>query len=247
MPSIEFRNVFKSYPHGADRQLLRRYLDAWRRRKRRETFYALRDVSFAVEPGTGLGVIGGNGAGKSTLLSLAAGTCQPDGGRIAVSGRVSAVLDLGSGLHPDLTGAENIRLNAALRGMSRAETNRLYSGILEFSGLDDFVDEPLRSYSSGMVMRLAFAVAVHMDPDIIILDEVIAVGDEAFQEKCRERILQFRERRKTMLCASHSSTTIRQICDRVLWLDHGRVVMYGDVDEVLAAYLGRPAAVAPGS
>jgi lipopolysaccharide transport system ATP-binding protein len=180
--------------------------------------------------------VGRNGAGKSTLLGLVAGLARPDCGRIAVEGRVAALLELGSGFHPDLTGFENLRLNASLLGLSRRRTEEVAGAIAEFADIGDFLREPLRTYSTGMLMRLAFAIAIHVDPDILIVDEVLAVGDQAFQQKCFERIRSFRSEGKTLLFVSHATQLVREICNRGLWLEHGKVRMDGAAAEVLEAY-----------
>jgi len=164
--------------------------------RRESAFCALRDVSFVVREGESLGIVGGNGAGKSTLLNLATSLCYPDKGEVKVNGRLTAVLELGSGFHGDLTGAENLFVNAALFGLSRKRTLELFDAIVDFAGVADFINEPLRTYSTGLIMRLAFSVAIHADPDILVIDEVIAVGDQAFSEKCVKRILKFPSRRE---------------------------------------------------
>jgi lipopolysaccharide transport system ATP-binding protein len=160
---------------------------------------------------------------------------------VKVNGRVAALLELGSGFHADLTGAENINLNASLLGLSRKRTEYLFDSIVEFSGIADFINEPLRTYSLGMVMRLGFSVAVNVDPDILILDEVFAVGDQNFQAKCREKVLEFKKAGKTMICVSHASATLHQLCERAIWLDQGELMMDGPTDEVLTLYEGRSA------
>ena len=183
-----------------------------------------------------MAVIGPNGAGKSTLLNLATNLCRPDQGSVEVNGRVAALLELGSGFHPDLTGAENVRINAALLGFSRRQVREKFDEIVAFSELEDFINEPLRTYSTGMMMRLAFSVAVSVNPDILIIDEVLGVGDLSFQAKCLERIMQFRQAGKTMLCVSHSNETLIGLCDRAMWLDHGRLMEYGPITRVVEAY-----------
>jgi lipopolysaccharide transport system ATP-binding protein len=238
--AIEFREVWKAFRHHTDRLLLRSHLrnlvsagDAG------EPFYALKKVSFRMEPGESLAVVGANGAGKSTLLSLVAGLVPPDRGAVNVNGRVAALFELGSGFHPDLTGAENVRLNAALLGMDRKRLNAVFADIVEFAELADFMAEPLRTYSSGMVMRLAFSVAVNVDPDVLLIDEVLAVGDHAFQAKCFEKILDFRRQGKTILCVSHATGMVQRLCSRAIWLDHGDVMLDGSTTEVIDAYEGR--------
>jgi ABC-type polysaccharide/polyol phosphate transport system ATPase subunit len=239
MPVIEFHNVSKCFHRHNDRALLRTHISRWFQGGAPERFWALRNVSFTLNHGEGLAVVGTNGAGKSTLLSLVAGLAPSDEGRVAVNGRIAALFELGSGFHPDLTGVENIRLNASLLGLSRARVNDLYDEIVDFSGIGDFVEEPIRTYSSGMIMRLAFSVAIHLDPEVLLVDEVLAVGDAAFQEKCFDRILSFRKAGKTLLCVSHALSMVEQLCDRALWLDRGELLMDGEIHQVLQAYSGR--------
>jgi ABC-type polysaccharide/polyol phosphate transport system ATPase subunit len=244
MSVIEFHNVSKSYHRHAGQMLLRNHLTQFFQRERLERFFALKHVSFTLERGESLAVIGSNGAGKSTLLGLVAGLSKPDEGVVRVNGQVAALLELGSGFHYDLTGRENVRLNAALLGLSRKQASAAFEAIVEFSGIGEFIDEPLRTYSTGMVMRLAFAVAVHTDPQVLLIDEVLAVGDTAFQAKCFEKIQEFRNSGKTLLCVSHASIVIQQLCDRALWLDHGELIMSGSVADVSAAYVGRQTTIA---
>jgi lipopolysaccharide transport system ATP-binding protein len=238
MSLIEFRAVSKSFARHTGRLLLRDRLAQWLKGNQGERFYALKNISFAVEPGEGMAVVGANGAGKSTLLGLVAGLARPDTGTVHVNGRIAALLELGSGFHPDLTGAENVRVNAALLGLSRRHTSEIFDEIVDFSGIGEFIDEPLRTYSSGMVMRLAFSVAINMDPEILLVDEVLAVGDSAFQEKCFERLRQFRNAGKTLLCVSHSAAMVREMCDRAIWLDHGELMLSGAIGDVIEAYQG---------
>jgi ABC-type polysaccharide/polyol phosphate transport system ATPase subunit len=190
-----------------------------------------------------LAVVGANGAGKSTLLGAIAGLCRPDQGRITVRGRICPLLQLGAGFHPDLTGAENITLNGALLGLGRARLEALRGRIVEFSGVAPFIDEPLRAYSSGMVLRLAFSVAIHVDPDVLVIDELLSVGDPSFQESCLAKIRELRAAGKTLVCASHDLNALRSLCDEAVWLDRGRLVSAGPIDAVLAGYPGAPAAV----
>jgi ABC-type polysaccharide/polyol phosphate transport system ATPase subunit len=239
MSVIEFHNVSKSYHRHAGQMLLRNHLTQFFRRERLELFFALKRVSFTLDKGESLAVIGSNGAGKSTLLGLVAGLSKPDEGSVQVNGQVAALLELGSGFHYDLTGRENVRLNAALLGLSRKGASHAFEAIVEFSGIGEFIDEPLRTYSTGMVMRLAFAVAVHTDFQVLLIDEVLAVGDATFQTKCFEKLREFRNSGKTLLCVSHASGMVQQLCDRALWLDHGELIMSGSVADVSAAYVGR--------
>jgi len=236
---IEFQNVFKWFPHSKGRVLLRTHITRWFGRVHHERFCALNNVSFHLNDGESLAMVGANGAGKSTILSLAAGLVMPDQGSVKVNGRIAALLELGSGFHPDLTGAENLVLNAALLGLSKRKTNELFDRIVDFSGIGDFIDEPLRTYSSGMVMRLAFSVAIQCDPDILLIDEVLAVGDTSFQEKCRDALAGFRRAGKSMLFVSHAPAMVRQMCDRAIWIDHGSIMIEGRPDDVLNAYEGR--------
>jgi ABC-type polysaccharide/polyol phosphate transport system ATPase subunit len=236
MAIIEVDNVSKTFPRAGEAKLLRVHIAEMFRRKRRDPFYALTGVSFQLERGQNLGVVGGNGAGKTTLLSLVSGLCQPDEGSVSVKGRAAPLLELGSGFHLELTGTENVYLNASLLGLSRRRTAECFNRIVDFSGVGQFIDEPLRAYSTGMVMRLAFSVAVHVDPDILLIDEVLAVGDQAFQTKCFERILEFKHAGKTLLFVSHVSELVRQLCERCIWLDHGKVVLAGPTADVLSAY-----------
>ena len=243
MSVIEFKNVSKKFTRHAGQMLLRNHLTRFFTGQKDNPFFALKRVSFRVERGESLAVIGSNGAGKSTLLTLVAGVAQPNEGSVTVNGQVTALLELGSGFHPSLTGRENVRLNAALLGLSRRQTVDAYERIVEFSGIRDFIDEPLRTYSTGMTMRLAFSVAINRDPEILLVDEILAVGDAAFQSKCIDKIHEFRNAGKTLLCVSHTAI-IRQLCDRAIWLDHGELILSGSVGEVLEAYAGRQAAPA---
>lgn len=241
MPVIEFANVSKSFSRVHGQMLLRSHVKRWFNRVHRERFWALKHVSFQVETGESVAIIGPNGAGKSTVLSLMAGLAKPDEGSIWVNGRVAGLLELGSGFHYDLTGAENVRLNAALLGLSRKRTAELFDSIVEFSGIGEFIDEPLRTYSSGMVVRLAFSVASSMDPDVLLIDEILAVGDQSFQAKCLDRIHELRARGKTLVIVSHAADLIRHFCDRAIWLDHGELMMTGGISQVVESYLGRRA------
>jgi ABC-type polysaccharide/polyol phosphate transport system ATPase subunit len=236
MIAVRFDQVTKSFPRHTGHMLLRQRLANLLHRKHRKHFEALTNVSFVLRHGECLGIIGHNGAGKSTVLNLITGLCFPSSGVVSVEGKVAALLDLGSGFHPDLTGAENIQLNAALLGLTRKETTEQFQSIVRFAGIEDFLHEPLRTFSAGMVMRLAFAVAINVDPDILVIDEVLGVGDQEFVDKCVGRIEEFRRAGKTMICISHSLDLIALFCDRVIWLDHGRIVVDGKATDVLPAY-----------
>lgn len=203
---------------------------------KKELFWALRDVSFNVPAGESVGIIGPNGAGKSTLLKLVGRILRPTSGRIVVNGRISALLELGAGFHPDLTGRENIFLNASVLGVSRSETLRRFDEIVDFAEIGEFIDAPVKHYSSGMQMRLGFAIATTVDPDILIVDEVLAVGDATFQRKCLDRIDYLRQAGVTVLFVSHDPNLVRSVCSHAVWLDGGRVVADGAAEAVVARY-----------
>jgi len=236
MVVIRFNEVSKYFVRHARQMLLRERISHLARRNPPERFYALSEVSFSVERGQSLAIVGRNGAGKSTLLNLATSVCRPSSGSIAIHGRVAALLELGSGFHPDLTGAENVYINAALLGLTRKQARDRFEEIVEFSELRDFVNEPLRTYSAGMMMRLAFSIAVNLDPDVLVVDEVLAVGDQDFSAKCAERISEFRRAGKTLLCVSHDLATLEELCDQGLWLERGKVLKTGPARSVIQAY-----------
>lgn len=202
-----------------------------------EEFWALRDVNFGIYAGEAVGIIGENGSGKSTTLKLISRILEPTSGSVSVKGKVSALLELGTGFHPDLTGRENIFLNGSLLGIPRKEMVARYESIVEFSELQEFIDTPIKHYSSGMIMRLGFAVAINVDPDILLTDEVLAVGDEAFQRKCLEQIALLRKRGVTILYVSHALDSVRGLCKRAIWLDHGRLIADGPAGDVVDQYL----------
>jgi lipopolysaccharide transport system ATP-binding protein len=204
--------------------------------KPEESIAALETVDFAVHHGEAFGVIGGNGSGKSTLLKMVAGMLKPTTGRITVAGRVAALIELGAGFHPEISGRENVFINGAVLGLSRKLIERRYADIVEFSGLGDFMEEPVKNYSSGMYVRLGFAVAINTDPDVLLVDEVLAVGDEAFAHRCLRRIEEFLAAGKTLLLVSHSLDLVEGVCDRVLWLDNGRQRLVGEPRRVIDAY-----------
>lgn len=234
--AIRAENLGKTYwifERPLDR--LRQFLSGNRRRYGR-AFQALSEVSFTLPKGEVLGVIGNNGAGKSTLLQLVCGILQPGSGRIAVNGRVAALLELGAGFNPDFTGRENIFLNAAVLGLPEPEIAARYADIVEFSGIGDFIEQPVRTYSSGMYVRLAFAIATSVEPDILVIDEALSVGDGAFARKSFDRIMALRERGATILFCSHSMYHIEAICDQVLWLERGQMKMLDTPARVTSEY-----------
>jgi ABC-type polysaccharide/polyol phosphate transport system ATPase subunit len=244
MAAIEVENVSKVFRRHTGRKLIReRIVDLFRPGAPEHLFYAVRNVSFTIAEGESVALVGSNGAGKSTLLSIIAGLCRPNEGTVRVQGRIAALLELGSGFHPDLTGNENVALNGALMGLSKRELNAQIGGIADFAELEEFMDAPIRTYSSGMVARLAFSIAVHVNPAIMIIDEVLSVGDTHFSDKCVQKLAEMTRQGKTLLCVSHSAATVRQFCDRSVWLHHGRMMMDGPTEQVLQAYTEQTAAV----
>jgi ABC-2 type transport system ATP-binding protein len=201
-----------------------------------EEFNALNEVSLTVHEGESVGILGANGSGKSTLLKMVARIIRPDAGRVTVNGTVSALLEVGAGFHPEYTGRENVYLYGALLGLRRDEINDRFGEILDFSGLERFIDNPVKNYSSGMYMRLGFSVAIHVDPDIILIDEVLAVGDAAFARRCLERIADLRGAGRTIVFVSHDLVTMRELCQRAVWLDEGRVMVDGPADRAIGLY-----------
>ena len=204
-----------------------------------QTFWALNGVSLDVYRGEVFGLVGNNGAGKSTLLKVVARVLRPTKGRVIVRGRVAPLLELGAGFHPELTGKENIFLNSAMLGFSHRETSEKYDQILDFSELGEFINAPIRTYSSGMYARLGFSVATSSDPDVLIVDEILGVGDETFQKKCAARIQAYSQGGTSILMVSHNMTTIQALCQRAAWLDHGELKAIGEPDQVIRAYRGR--------
>jgi len=206
------------------------------RRGRSTPFWALRDVSFNIRSGESVGIIGANGAGKTTLLRLLCGLGRPTTGAVRIEGRVAALLELGAGFHPHLTGRENLYVSGIVLGLSRREVTAQLDTIVEFAELGEFIDQPLRTYSSGMQMRLGFAIAIHVNPAVMMIDEALAVGDAHFQQKCLERIAAFRRAGKTLLIVSHDMATIRLTCTRALWLQHGSLIADGEPADVVTEY-----------
>ncbi|HJQ41478.1 MAG TPA: ABC transporter ATP-binding protein [Jatrophihabitantaceae bacterium] len=211
-----------------DKSLKEWVVNSRRKREHVEEFWALRDIDLEVDAGHTVGLIGHNGSGKSTLLKIIGGILAPTTGYVERRGRLAGLLELGAGFHGDLTGRENVYLNGSILGLKRREIDRCFDSIVDFSGIEQFIDTQVKFYSSGMYVRLAFAVAVHVDPDVLLVDEVIGVGDEPFQRKCLDRIKEFQNEGKTIVLVTHSLDQARQICDRVVLLDHGRIVMHGE-------------------
>ncbi len=231
---VTFQNVSKQFSLAKTRSVQDFFVNIFNKEMRgRNRFWALRDVSFSIKAGETVAIVGVNGSGKSTILKLISRIIDPTKGVITVSGRLSALLELGAGFHPDLTGRENIYLNGSILGLSRKVMRQKLDSIIDFADIGDFIDVPIRSYSSGMKMRLGFSVAVHVDPEIILVDEVLAVGDYNFQLKCLERIRQMQDQGITILFVSHDFGAVQSLCTRAIWLEEGAVRAYGDVDEVL--------------
>src|SRR5207249_2743037 len=241
-PAIELTNVTKIYRRYTGRQfstlksaLLQRSI--LRDLQPSETFPALTDVSFSVPKGATYGVMGRNGSGKSTALKLVAGITKPTSGTVRVQGRISALIELGAGFHPEISGRENVFINGIMLGLSKREIQERFDEIVDFAELREFINAPVKTYSSGMYMRLGFAVAIHVNPDVLLVDEVLAVGDEGFTHKCLDKFAEFRRRNKTILLVTHSLNLVERFCDEALWLDGGHAMAHGDPKRVVGAYL----------
>jgi len=236
--AVAVRDLWKSFRLYHERNQFLKAAILRGRRARYEEFWALKDVSFEVPVGTTFGVIGSNGSGKSTLLKCLAGILVPERGEVEISGRISALLELGAGFHPELSGRENVFLNGAILGLSKKEIAARFDSIVDFAGLEDFIDSPVKNYSSGMFVRLGFAVAAHVEPEVLLVDEVLSVGDEAFQRKSAEKIEQFRREGRTIVFVSHGLSQVEQLCETVAWIDHGDLKLVGPAGDVISAYRG---------
>ena len=237
-PAIRVESLWKNFRLYHERN---RYIKAAMlrgRRARYEEFWALQDVNLVVEKGATVGVIGSNGSGKTTLLKCLTGIYTPERGSISVEGNLAALLELGAGFHPELSGTENIYLNGSIMGMSKKEIDNKFDSIVEFAGLEQFIDTPVKNFSSGMTVRLGFSIATHVEPEVLLIDEILSVGDQAFQRKSTEKIEQFRRDSRTILVVSHSLGLVQQLCDTVVWLEKGHVKMIGPAAEVIAEYTG---------
>jgi ABC-type polysaccharide/polyol phosphate transport system ATPase subunit len=237
-PVIAVDSVSKRYRLYHERNQSLKATLMRRRRARYEEFWALRDVSFEVTEGATFGLIGENGSGKSTLLKCMAKILRPDHGSIATRGKISALLELGAGFHPELSGRENVYLNGAILGLSKRQLDQRFDEIVDFAGLEHFIDTPVKNYSSGMYLRLGFSVAINVDPDILLIDEILAVGDADFQRKCDEKFEELRSRGKTIVIVSHALGTVRNLCDEVALLEHGDLRRLGPASDVIDEYLG---------
>ena len=238
-PAITFRDVSKRYVlhHAVGLKNILFHLPTYLTGKKNSIVHSLSNISFEVAKGETVGFIGPNGAGKSTILSLTAKVLYPDQGEIVVQGRVSPLLELGAGFHYELNGKENIYLNAILLGMTRREINKKIDSIIEFSELAYFIDQPVRTYSSGMLARLGFSVAVHIEPEIVLIDEILAVGDAHFQKKSFEKVLEFKKKGVTIILVSHDLDSVEKVCDKVIWLESGKIIAMGsDVSKIIDQY-----------
>lgn len=239
-PAIIVENVskrFRTYDSNRPTSLKEAVLQGMRRLGARKSFWALDGVNFVVEKGVALGIVGRNGAGKSTLLRLIGGVGKTDSGHITVNGHLGALLDLTAGFHPDLTGRENVFITGVICGLTRQQVAERFDAIVAFAELEKFVDSPVRTYSTGMQMRLGFSIIIHTDPEVLLVDEVLAVGDLGFQKKCMDRIRALKDKGCTLLLVSHDTEQTRQVCDRLLWLRSGRIVALGPTEEVLNGYV----------
>jgi ABC-type polysaccharide/polyol phosphate transport system ATPase subunit len=237
LPAVEFRQVYKAYPiYSSPKQRLKEFASLGRRSFHQD-FWALRDISFEIPPGESFCVLGENGSGKSTLLQIVAGILRPSSGSVQVRGRVAALLELGAGFNPEFTGRNNVYLNGAILGLRRAEIEERFPLIEEFAEIGDFIDRPVKTYSSGMLVRLAFAVAIHVDPEILLVDEALAVGDIYFRQRCMRKIHELRERGVTILFVSHATADVKAIGDRAMWLDGGSIREIGPTEGVVTKYL----------
>lgn len=252
---IEVSGISKRFVIRKEKSLKERVVNFGRSNLHKEDFWALRDVSLEIESGTSVGLVGPNGSGKSTLLKMVGGILQPTSGTVRTRGRMAALLELGAGFHPDLTGRENVYLNASILGLSTKETDKHFDAIVDFSGIENFIDTQVKFYSSGMFVRLAFAVAVHVDPDVLLVDEVLAVGDEPFQRKCMDRIRTFQHEGRTIVLVSHGLDQVAEVCDRAIVLEGGRVkaddeprdalrVLREEFDQIRASEIERQQATA---
>lgn len=249
--ALEVDHVTKTFRLHHEKVNSIKQLIAGKGRSKHEDFIALNDVSFEVKEGEVFGVIGHNGSGKSTLLKCMAGILQPNSGSVRIHKRMTALLELGAGFHPELSGRENVYLNAAILGMTRRDIAARFDDIVEFSGLQSFIDSPVKTYSSGMYVRLAFAVAINVDPRLLIIDEILAVGDVTFQQRCLEKFVEFRNEGRTIVLVTHAMNTVKDMCDRAVWLRHGVISGEGDPSELVDAYteqmLGENVRLADGS
>ena len=235
--AIEVDHITKSFKVYLDRGHTLKEMSLFKRRRKYEKREVIKDISFKVKKGEAIGLIGQNGCGKSTTLKMLTKIMYPDSGTIKMNGRVSSLIELGAGFHPDMSGRDNIYINASIFGLTKKEIDAKYDEIVAFSELAQFIDNPVRTYSSGMYMRLAFSVAINVDADILLIDEILAVGDIAFQEKCFNKLLEFKKQGKTIVIVSHSLDQIEKICDRTIWISDGLIREEGEPNSVHHKYL----------
>lgn len=238
MTTIEFKNVSKKFRKGQRLYLKQALLDLFKKDVKRD-FWALKDVSFKIKKGESVGIIGVNGSGKSTLLKMIAGVLYPTEGNVEVSGRIGPLIELGAGFHPELSGRDNIYLNGVILGLSKGEIENKFDEIVDFAQLKDFIETPVKHYSSGMYMRLGFSVAVAISPDILLIDEILAVGDIGFQKKCINKIKEFQRAGKTCVIVSHNLDLVKNICEKVMLFDKGKLILMGDPDKVISRYFSK--------
>jgi lipopolysaccharide transport system ATP-binding protein len=243
MIAVRFDKISKLFTlhHERPRSLQELFLSLtkFQRRTNREEYWVLNEVSFEIEQGEMVGIVGPNGAGKSTILKLISRIIEPTSGHLEVNGRLGALLELGAGFHPDLTGRENVYLNGAFLGLAKADMDRIFDSVVDFSEMEQFIDIPVKHYSSGMYMRLGFSIAIHLQPELLLVDEVLAVGDRSFQLRCLDRIQKLKQQGVTIILVSHDLTQVRKLCDRAIWIDEGRVRAEGPVEPVLSEYAAR--------
>ncbi len=235
---VNVSGVSKRFILNRHKSIKERLVNSAVEKKYREDFWALRDIDLDIKAGTTVGLVGHNGSGKSTLLKVVGGIIEPTSGTVERRGRMAALLELGAGFHPDLTGRENVYLNAAILGLNQREIDRYFDAIVDFSGIEDFIDTQVKFFSSGMYVRLAFAVAVHVDPDLLLVDEVLAVGDEPFQNKCVAKIAEFQKEGRTIVVVSHSAAQIELLCDRVVVMNHGEMIFDGGTEDGIRVLQG---------
>lgn len=242
-PIIEVKDLSKEYKRGAQKEqylsLREQVFKSFKSGKKKDKFWALKDINFDVYPGDSLAIIGKNGAGKSTLLKILSKITPPTRGEIIVRGRLASLLEVGTGFHPELTGRENIYLNGSILGLGRQEINRQFDAIVDFSGVDAFLDTPLKHYSSGMQLRLAFSVAAHLEPEILVIDEVLAVGDSVFQQKCIDKMTEVSQSGRTLIFVSHNMQALKKLCESSLILSNGSMQAVGDTEQIVSQYLRR--------
>lgn len=234
---IKFQNVTKKFAFQSQKTF-KEFLPALiKGEETSKGFTALDDISFEIEKGDSIGIIGPNGSGKSTILKLIAGVMSPTMGKVEVKGQISPLIELGAGMHPELTGKENIYLNGAILGLKKKQIEANLQSIIDFSEIEEFIDQPVKHYSSGMYMRLAFAIAVHVDPEILIVDEILAVGDDAFQKKCFRKMEEFKQNGVTIIFVSHSLGQVREFCNKAIYINHSNLIIQGSTEIVCQKYL----------